>query len=105
LFLFLGTFLTLPVRCTVIPKMKIDIETRTDDTPKAVNPEPNLFRGHRDAKVVGAQKFNMKIGSTTTQTRLQSESDRFFSEAKEKSSKCNQEEERSFGGGEGVVYH
>lgn len=54
--------------------------------------------------MIVAQEFHMKIQGFTTQTRLESKRHGILREAKQKPSKCDQEEERSIGGWVRVVY-
>jgi hypothetical protein len=54
LFLFLETFFSFPVGHAIVPKMKIDIELRSDHTTETIDMEPNLFARNRKAKVVRA---------------------------------------------------
>lgn len=63
-----STFLPLPVRGAIIPKMKINIKRGGCDTVKIVNMKSDLLREDREAEMVVAEKFDMKIRSTTTQT-------------------------------------
>jgi len=46
--------LSLPIRSTITPEMKIDVELRSDNPTKAINMKTNLFAGDGKAKMIGA---------------------------------------------------
>jgi hypothetical protein len=92
------------MRSTLIPEVKVDIKGGSDYSAKFVDFESNSFGENRETKMIVAQKFHMKIRGSTTQTRLQSQSDRILRETEKKTSKSCKEEEGSIGSRGGVVY-
>lgn len=78
MFLLPGTFFSFPVRRAIVPKVKVDIEHGSDDTPKMINSEAKMLGGHIETKVIVAKKFDMKTISTTPQTGLKGKSNIFF---------------------------
>jgi hypothetical protein len=63
------------MRGAIIPEVKVDIKGSSDHSAKFVNFEANCFGENRETKMIVAQEFHMKIRGSTTQTRLQSQSD------------------------------
>jgi hypothetical protein len=63
------------MRSAIIPEVKVDIKGSSDHSAKFVNFEANPFGENRETKMIVAQEFHMKIRGSTTQTRLQSQSD------------------------------
>jgi len=59
LFLLPEQFLSFPSWSTITPKVKIDIEARTNEVTKIVNHETHSFAGNREAKVSITLKSNM----------------------------------------------
>lgn len=84
-----SSLLTLPVGSSIILKMKIDIKAGTNDTAKLVDGKTHMFREHRKSEVVVAQKFHMKIQSTSSKTGLDDEGNRILCGAKEESLKSH----------------
>jgi hypothetical protein len=67
LFLFLlpETFLALPMRCTIVPKVEVQIKGGADHTTELIHMKADLFREHRKTEMIVAQELNMEIQSTT----------------------------------------
>lgn len=71
-FLFLlnlpSTFLPFPMGSPIVPEMKVNIKVGGDDTAKIIDIESNILGENRKAKMIVAQKFDVKIHSSTPQT-------------------------------------
>lgn len=64
----------------------------------------DLFRENREANVVVAKKFHMKIQGPTTQARLQSQSNGILRQAKRESPEGDQQEEGTIRGRVWMMY-
>ncbi|KAG2658201.1 hypothetical protein PVAP13_1KG266005 [Panicum virgatum] len=73
LFLLPEQFLSFPSWSTITPKVKIDIEARTNEVTKIVNHETHSFAGNREAKVSITLKSDMKTQCRAIQIRLKHE--------------------------------
>ena len=83
--------------------MKIDVKGGADHSAKLVNMKTNLFGEDRETKMIGAQKFHMKIKRSGPQKCLQSQCNWFLYQA-EKISPEGDTEERAIRSGVGMVY-
>jgi hypothetical protein len=65
-----STFLTLPMWSAIVPEMEVAIKGRSDHSAEFIDMETHLFRENREAKMIVAEKFHMKVQSSPPQTRL-----------------------------------
>jgi hypothetical protein len=56
--------------------MKVAFKTGTDHSTEFTDVKVNFFGEHRETEMVVAQELNVKIQSTTSQTRLEGEGHR-----------------------------
>lgn len=75
-------------------EMKIDVKGFTDKSSKLINSKTNCFARDRETIMIVAQKGDIKRFRITTQTRMQSKSNRLLSESKQVASKGNQEKKK-----------
>jgi hypothetical protein len=59
------------VRGAIVPKVEIAIKGGTDDSMESIHMKTNLFREHREAKVIVAQEFDMKIQSMSPPNKIE----------------------------------